>query len=111
MSTLNDYRIQIILKRLMEVIDNENIHLKNHTPFDISASNDHKGRCLHELSLLFPSFKDISCDHSEKIHMLHQKLSLNAHLLESYLVSARMIADLFKRKLQDMDSDGTYSRI
>ncbi|MBY7649316.1 MAG: hypothetical protein C4617_02180 [Candidatus Liberibacter europaeus] len=111
MSDLSDYRIQTVLTRVIEIIDNENNNLKSNIPFDISASNDHKGRCLHELSILLSSLgEDISSDHLEQIRSLHKKLSLNAYLLESYLSAARVVADLFKRKLQDIDADGTYSK-
>ncbi|MFV0256320.1 hypothetical protein [Candidatus Liberibacter solanacearum] len=109
MSTLNDYRIQTVLKRVIEVIDNENKNLKTNKQFDISASNDNKGRCLHELSVFLMSCKYISCDHSAQIRILQEKLALNSSLLESYLNAARVVADLFKKRLQDIDTDGTYS--
>ncbi|MEG8099254.1 hypothetical protein [Candidatus Liberibacter brunswickensis] len=108
MSTLGNYRIQKVLNRVIEVIDNENNNLKNNIQFDISASNDYKGRCLHELSSCILPCKNISNEYSEKIRILHEKLALNSSLLKSYLDAARVVADLFKRKLHDMDADGTY---
>ncbi|KAE9510781.1 hypothetical protein [Candidatus Liberibacter asiaticus] len=108
MSTSSDYRIQTVLKRVIAVIDNENKNLKNNSQFDISISNDHKGRCLHELSVLILSCEEISWDHLEQIRTLHEKLALNSSLLESYLDAARVVADLFKKQLQEIDADGTY---
>ncbi|AKK20387.1 hypothetical protein HUT03_03840 [Candidatus Liberibacter africanus] len=108
MSTLENYRIRTVLKRAIAVIDNENNNFKNNIQFDINVSNDLKGRCLHELSTCFLSCEEMSRDHAEQIRILHEKLELNSSLLESYLEAARAVADLFKKKLQDMDADGTY---
>ncbi|AHA27767.1 hypothetical protein [Candidatus Liberibacter americanus] len=109
MPVLEDYRIKTVLTRAIEIIDDENKNLRGNIEFDISASNDNKGRCLHELYVLLHSLGEISSDHSEQIRILRKKLELNAYLLESYLAAARVVADLFKKKIQDIDADGTYS--
>ncbi|WP_259345060.1 hypothetical protein [Candidatus Liberibacter sp.] len=110
-STTNDHHIRAILNRITELIDNENNNLENNIPFDMSVSNDNKGRCLYELSILFDKidFAEISSGYVDQMRILREKLAVNACRLESYSAAARVVADLFKKKLQDMDADGTYS--
>ncbi|AMC13383.1 hypothetical protein RL73_04710 [Liberibacter crescens] len=110
-STAQDYRIRILSDRIIEIIDNENKSLGKNPQFNIDVSNNNKGRCLYELSMLFQDLdtEKLSPVSIQKLREVHEKLTFNACHLEACLEAARTMANLLKNTMKNMDTDGTYS--
>jgi hypothetical protein len=108
----SDYRIRSVLGRLEMIIDNENERIGRDPEFDLKVSNNHKSRCLYELTTLFRDTDpaQLATAHMEQLHGLKKKLNLNARRVEAHLEAVRAVAEILKNAVQDADGDGTYSQ-
>ena len=108
----NDYRIKTVLGRLEMIIDNENERIGKDAMFDLKVSNAHKSRCLYELTMLVRTTdpKELAFNHKQQMHVLKDKLALNARRVEAHLHAVRSVADILKNAARDADGDGTYTQ-
>ncbi|MBU2326197.1 MAG: hypothetical protein KJ755_02375 [Alphaproteobacteria bacterium] len=108
----SEYRVKTVLSRLERIIDNENERIGKDPEFDFKVSNAHKSRCLYELTMLFRDTdpREFAVNYVEQLHVLKEKLALNARRVEAHLSAVRAVADLLKNAVRDADGDGTYSQ-
>lgn len=108
----SDYRIKSVLGRLEMIIDNENERIGSDAQFDLKVSNAHKSRCLYELTMLFRATdpQELAVNYMDQMHVLKNKLALNARRVEAHLHAVRTVADILKNAARDADGDGTYTQ-
>jgi hypothetical protein len=108
----HDHRIKTVLGRLEMIVDNENQRIGSDPQFDLKVSNAHKSRCLYELTMLFRNTdpKELAVTHIDHMHVLKEKLALNARRVEAHLHAVRAVADLLKNAAREADGDGTYTQ-
>ena len=108
----SEYRVKTVLSRLERIIDNENERIGKDPELDFKVSNAHKSRCLYELTMLFRDTdpREFAVNYVEQLHVLKEKLALNARRVEAHLAAVRAVADLLKNAVRDADGDGTYSQ-
>lgn len=100
------------IQKLMDVIDEENAILRNHSISLHSGFTDRKNQALRELMAAQRSVGKTSGLGSCRalLKQLGHSLQENGRLLKLNIAAVGEISDIIIGSLREADSDGTYSR-
>ncbi|WP_136659689.1 hypothetical protein [Nitratireductor sp. XY-223] len=106
-----DDRVTKVLGRLDAILEAENNALGTDPDFDVNASNNHKSRCLYELSLLTKAVppQQMSRSHGEALKVIREKLDRNTAKVKAHLEAVRRVTDLLRDAAREAEADGTYT--
>jgi hypothetical protein len=103
--------IEAAVNRLADILDEETVALRDHTPIDLKASNDRKSLGLIELNRVLHLMESMrpAPETKQILERLSAKLDANRHFLKLHLDAVREVAAIIAHTIREADSDGTYS--
>lgn len=103
--------IQRAVRRLIEIVDQETIALRDNAASDLSDFNARKAHGLLELDRAATLLKGAQPDAATMalLRELRAKLDANSRVLAMHIEAVREIAGVIADTIREADSDGTYT--
>ncbi|WP_398476190.1 hypothetical protein [Tardiphaga sp.] len=102
----------IAIERLKATIDEETSKLESRAVVDFDTFSQRKNRGLLELTRAIRLTSDVKVDPRVTPQLTHLRASLirNQAALQIHLDAVREVSAIIAKSIQDVESDGTYSR-
>lgn len=104
--------LRSVLKRLVEVLEDENAALERHEVISHAAYTDRKNQALRDV-MTIQMIDGVPFDHMQLqplLACLARALRVNQSLLKLHITAVGEVSDVIIEYLCAAESDGTYSR-